>query len=41
VHEATSVVDVAIATLTFDDLLTPPRRTATPATPTRNSESTI
>jgi hypothetical protein len=37
-HEATSVVDVAIATLTFDDLSFPPGPAITAAT---NSESLI
>jgi hypothetical protein len=37
-HEATSVVDVAIATLTFDGLLISPRAAITAAT---NSESVI
>jgi hypothetical protein len=37
-HEATSVVNVAIATLTFDDLCFPPGPAVTAAT---NSESLI
>lgn len=38
VHEATSVVDVALATPTFDSPPIPPRAIATPST---NSESVI
>ena len=38
VHEATSVVDVALATPTFDGLPNHPRATSTPAA---NSESVI
>jgi hypothetical protein len=41
VHEATSVVDVALATPTFDGLPTPPRATGMRAASTGNSESTI